>query len=133
MKIGELAKATNCHAETIRYYHKVKLLFKPETMANGYGRYTDKHLSHLRLLRRSKELGFSQKEMGELIGLANNSSDSCSNVHRLTIRQIGEIERKIHDLEKIKIALTELRTACENNAIEDCPALTDMLTFEDLK
>jgi len=133
MRIGELAKATNCHAETIRYYHKVNLLFPPEKMANGYGRYTDKHLAHLRLLRRSKELGFSQAEMRELIRLANDSSDSCSNIHELTVKQIDEIDRKICDLEKIKIALIVLRTACEKNAIAECPALTDMLGFEDFE
>ena len=131
MKIGELAKATNCHAETIRYYHKVGLLFKPDRMPNGYGRYTEKHLAHLRLLRRSKSLGFSQPEMRELIALANKDSDSCGNVHELTVRQIGSLERKITQLEEIRTALIELRTACETNTVAVCPALIDMLGFED--
>lgn len=128
MKIGELAKITNCHVETIRYYHKIGLLFKAEKMANGYGRYSEKHLAHLRLIRRAKGLGFSQSQMSELVKLAKRRTESCDSVHTLTTRQLQNVKNKIQALEEIKTALTTLLIACENNTLDDCPALTELLS-----
>ena len=63
--------------------------------------------------------------------LDKRDSDSCGNVHELTVRQIGSLEQEITQLEEIRTALVELRTACETNTVAVCPALIDMLGFED--
>ncbi len=127
MRIGELAKLTNCHVETIRYYHNAGLLFKARKMANGYGDYSKKHLAHLRLIRSAKDLGFTQKEMIELVSLANSREESCDKVHSLTERQLVNVMARISALEEIKSALTILLKSCENNALDECPALTELL------
>ena len=127
MKIGELAKLTNCHVETIRYYHKIGLLFKAERMANGYGFYSKRHLAHLRLIRSAKDLGFTQKEMIELVSLAEGREESCNRVHSLTERQLNNVMERISALEEIKNALTVLLTSCKNNTLDECPALTELL------
>ena len=129
MKIGQLAKATDCHPETIRYYQNIGLLFAPEKDASGYGRYTKDHLAHVRLLRRAKELGFSQTQMRELVALTDQAADSCQRVHTLTMKQLTSVEQKIQDLNEISKALTQLKIACEQNNVDECPTLVEMLSF----
>jgi len=129
MKIGELAKLTQCHPETIRYYQKIGLLFEPDKDQSGYGRYSHDHLAHVRLLRRSKELGFSQTQMRELISLTEDPSDSCHRVHELTVRQLASVREKIQHLQEISGALNKLKAACEKNTVDECPTLVDMLSF----
>jgi len=69
MQIGQLAKTVNCHIETIRYYEKIGLLSPAERQPNGYRIYTQTHLSHLRLIRRARSLGFTQDEVRDLVEL----------------------------------------------------------------
>lgn len=129
MKIGELAKLTQCHPETIRYYQKIGLLFEPDKDQSGYGRYNHDHLAHVRLLRRSKELGFSQTQMRELISLTATPGGSCQRVHELTVRQLASVKEKILHLQEITGALNKLKVACEENTVDECPTLVDMLSF----
>ena len=130
MRIGDLAKETNCHVETIRYYHKVGLLFSAEKLQNGYGHYSKKHLAHLRLIRRAKKLGFSQSEISELVMLAETQQESCSSVHALTQAQLKNVVDRINELNQIKEALEVLLVSCNNNTLDTCPTLTELLGAE---
>ena len=68
MKIGELAKQTNCTVETIRYYEKVGLL--PAAMRNqenNYRFYGKKHLEHLLFIRRCRALAMTHEEIQQLL------------------------------------------------------------------
>lgn len=130
MKIGELAKETNCHVETIRYYQKVGLLFSAEKLPNGYGYYSKKHLAHLRLIRRAKKLGFSQREISEMVTLAESQQESCSSVHALTQAQLKNVVGRISELNQIKEALEVLLVSCDNNTLDNCPTLTELLGAE---
>ena len=64
MRIGTLAAACNCPAETIRYYEKIGLLPKPIRTANGYRSYDERHQKWLQFVLRSRALGFTQDEEG---------------------------------------------------------------------
>ena len=72
MRIGELAQACDCPAETIRYYEKIGLLPQAVRRANGYRSYEDKHQKWLQFIIRSRELGFSQDEVRRLTDLAGD-------------------------------------------------------------
>lgn len=127
MKIGELAEKTGCHVETIRYYQKVGLLKKPNTLPNGYGDYAEHHLAHLKLIRRAKELGFSQKEMFELVELARSPKNSCASVRDLTQKQLLNVESRTRALDEIKGALETMMSSCDKNTLDQCPTLTELL------
>ena len=131
MRISEIATATHCHPETVRYYQKVGLLRASNRDANGYGRYTQEHLANLRLLRRAKSLGFSQAEMRELVALSEAEHESCERVRELTQKQLTSLEEKITQLSQIQAALRQLEEACENNTLNTCPALAEMLSFDE--
>ncbi len=66
MRIGTLAAACNCPAETIRYYERIGLLPKPVRTANGYRSYDERHQKWLQFVLRSRALGFTQDEVRRL-------------------------------------------------------------------
>lgn len=55
--------------DTIRYYEELGFLVDIERSDNGYKKYTQAHAEQLLLIKRTKELGFTLKEIKELAGL----------------------------------------------------------------
>ena len=51
MKIGELAKLTDCAVETIRYYERENLLPEPARSDGNYRVYTQAHAERLTFIR----------------------------------------------------------------------------------
>lgn len=127
MRIGELAQAVGCHVETVRYYEKIGLIPASARKSNGYRDYSDKHLQYLRFVRRAKSLGFSQNEVHELVKLIAIKRDSCEQVFSMVTQQITALNEKLKEIHRIKKALTDLSTACEEGRHDDCPALEELL------
>ena len=71
LTIGQLAKRTRVNVETIRYDERCGRLPQPPRCASGYRQYSQDDVVSLRFIRRAKTLGFSLKEIAEL--LAKNS------------------------------------------------------------
>ena len=128
MKIGALAKAVNCHVETVRYYEKIGLLPPCDRAQNGYGEYSVVHLKLLRLIRYSKELGFSQKQVRELVALAGRKNIGCDAAHKMIVAQSEVVEQKIKSLVKLKNALRKISIDCNRSGRTDCPAFEDIMT-----
>ena len=128
MKIGTLAKAVECHVETVRYYEKEGLLPPAKRGANGYSEFSDIHLQLLRLIRRAKSLGFTQSQIRELIRLARSQDNACEDVHQITLAQLDVVAEKLHDLRKIQNALKKLSAACEQNKHADCLVLEQLVS-----
>ena len=127
MQIGKLAKAVNCHIETVRYYEKVGLLSPPERKANGYRDYTQSHLQHLRLIRRARSLGFSQDEVRSLVELTNVNDNPCDKVHGMALQQLSVINGKLKEMKEMKKALRRLADACESGNHQSCPVLDELI------
>ena len=70
---GDLARATGCNIETIRYYEKTGLLPDPPRTAAGYRIYSAAHATRLRFILRARELGFSMEDIRGLLGLEDGS------------------------------------------------------------
>ena len=57
MNIGELARAAETKAESIRYYERIGLLPAPPRTAGNYRDYSAAHVSRLTFTRRARDLG----------------------------------------------------------------------------
>ena len=66
LTVGELAKATGVHVETVRYYQRRGLLATPERRYGTIRRYTDADRDRLRFIRRAQRLGFTLEEIAQL-------------------------------------------------------------------
>jgi Cu(I)-responsive transcriptional regulator len=120
LSIGDLARATGTKVETIRYYEQINLLPAPARTGGNYRAYVEGHLNRLSFIRRSRDLGFSLKQVRELLDLADDRSRACGEVDIIAREHLLEIERKIADLAALRRELKGLIEQCGHGTIEQC-------------
>lgn len=123
MRRGNLAKATGCNAETIRYYEKIGLLPEPERSASGHRLYFPDDEKRLKFIMRCRELGFSIAELRGLLGLVDSADYTCGDVLAVTTQHIRDIARKIADLRRLKKTLEDISAECSGEQVPDCPII----------
>lgn len=128
MLIGDLSRACDCPAETIRYYERVGLLPAARRRRNGYREYDTSHLKYLRFILRAKRLGFTQDEVRQLVILARQKGGSCSKVLAIIEQQHVEVHKRIAELQGIEKALSRLkRNCCKKGEFRDCPVIDELM------
>lgn len=131
MTIGKVARRTGLGIDTIRFYEREGLIPEPARRPSGYRDYGPDVLERLHFIRRAKELGFSLKEITELLSLRVDEERTCDEVYRRTSEKIAAIETRIRHLERIKAALVDMAAACRGTGPQgDCPIL-DALEHDD--
>lgn len=130
LTIGQMAKRAEVNIETIRFYERRGLMPKPLRRESGYRQYSDGDIARLRFIRRAKELGFSLKEISELLSLRVDPDTTCGDVKRRAEVKIADMEEKIKALQRMKKALTKLASTCRGRGpTTECPIL-EMLGSE---
>ena len=120
--IGTLAKRAGVGIDTVRYYERTGLLAPSKRLASGYRRYGDLELSRLRFIRRAQALGFTLKEVRELLALS--AQRDVGRVKRSAQAKLVDVERRIAELEKVRDGLSTLIAACPGHGrAADCPIL----------
>lgn len=121
---GKLAKQAGVNLETIRFYEREKLLPKPPRTPAGYRLFPADAVQRVRFVRRAQTLGFTLKEIKELLALSGARGSSCETVRDRTKRKIDEIQEKIAALTAMKHALEELSESCTGRGpLARCPIL----------
>lgn len=124
MSIGQVAAAAAVNVQTIRYYERRGLLSAPRRTSSGYRQYSEDAVARLRFIKHAQELGFSLKEIDELLALRVRRGTACDAVERKTRQKIDLVEQRIQDLERIKRTLQKLADACAARALtQECPIL----------
>jgi len=119
--IGEIARRTGANIETIRYYERIEVMPRPKRSEAGHRLYNEPQLNRLTFIKRSRELGFSLKEVRVLLALIDNGKMTCREVHTLTIEHLKEVKSKIADLRKLELTLDMLAAQCSLGKVSDCP------------
>ncbi len=113
MQIGELASKCGVRIDTVRYYEKQKLLVPSGRTEGGYRIYSKVALRELRFILRAKSLGFTLKEIQELLTLKiDRENQPCSSVKELAEVKLKDIEEKLTELGRMHNALTAITDAC---------------------
>lgn len=120
ISIGELARATNTPAETIRYYEKIGLIGAPARTDGNYRSYKEQDRSRLRFVRRARDLGFSIDQVRTLLHLTDHQDLDCSIADDLVQENLEAIEQKIADLKALKNQLAALKIACRGHTVAEC-------------
>ncbi len=124
LTIGKVAKRAGVGIETVRFYEREGLLDEPPRSASGYRQFDEDVVRRLLFISRAKELGFTLKEIKELLSLRVDSEICCDDVKAKADAKIAGIESKIATLRKMKKALVQLSTACgEREPTAECPIL----------
>jgi Hg(II)-responsive transcriptional regulator len=124
LTIGKVAKRAGVGIETIRFYERQALIDPPPRSAAGYRQYPASTVQRLRFIRRAKELGFSLKEIKELLTLQSDPQATCDDIKQRAEKKLNDIDLRIHDLESMRNALRILLSACSSNATSaECPIM----------
>ncbi|MCH8048022.1 MAG: MerR family transcriptional regulator, partial [Planctomycetes bacterium] len=77
LTIGQLARRAEVGVETVRFYEREGLLEEPARRPSGYRQYDEGVVDRLRFIRRAKQLGFTLKEIRELLSLRLDPATTC--------------------------------------------------------
>jgi|Deesub1362A_J573_1020465.scaffolds.fasta_scaffold00034_135 MerR family mercuric resistance operon transcriptional regulator len=124
LTIGEVARRAGVAVETVRYYERLGLIPPPPRKASGYRLYPEDTVRRIRFIRHAKELGFSLREVAELLALRLEPTTPCAQVKRRVQEKLQDIQRRMQALQRIEKTLEELLGACREGApITQCPIL----------
>src|SRR5919201_5193477 len=124
LTIRQVARHAGVGIETVRFYERQGLLEEPARKDSGYRQYQGGVVARLRFIRRAKELGFSLREIKELLALRVDPATTCAEVKARAEAKVADIEGKIQALRRMKKALHKLTTACSGRGpTSECPIL----------
>ncbi len=127
MKIGEVAKAAGVGIDAVRFYEREGLLPEPDRRPSGYRDYSPDAVLGLRFIRRAKELGFSLKEISELLSISREQDATAGDVKKLAEEKLADLEDKIRSLQRMKKALREVAESCPGRGpTSDCSILRSL-------
>ena len=127
LRIGQLAHRAGVGVETIRFYEREGLIAEPPRRPSGYRDYPPETVTRVVFIRRAKQLGFSLKEIGELLALRVDPVGSCAHVKMIAEDKVTDIEARIRALQRMRKTLRRLVTACDaREATSDCPILDSL-------
>jgi MerR family copper efflux transcriptional regulator len=124
LTIGAVAKRARVGIDTVRYYERRGLLPDPQRRLSGYRDYAPDAVGRLRFIRRAKNLGFTLTEIRELLALSGDRERGVKGVKQRAEARLGEVEARIHELQRVRRGLKELIAACPGHGpLESCPIL----------
>ena len=124
---GQVAKAAAVNIETLRYYGRRGLIPEPPRGRSGYRQYPADTVARVQFIKRAQDLGFSLKEIAELLSLRMDVDTTCGDIKKRAEGKIADVEARIRSLREVKRALTQLVAACaEGGPVGDCPILGEL-------
>jgi len=120
--IGTLARRVGVSIDTVRYYEKSGLLSPASRLASGYRRYSDEQVSRLRFIRRAQELGFTLKDIRELLGISKQRD--VAKIKRAAEKKLADVQARLAALTRMRDGLATLVATCPGHGrAADCPIL----------
>lgn len=125
LTIGKAAAKAGVGVETMRFYERKGLIEQPpQPLDTGFRVYPEETVQRVRFIRQAQEIGFSLREISELLSLRADPSADCSDVREQATMKLEEVNRKITQLEEIRGALEDLIAACPGRgALRACSIL----------
>ena len=126
LTIGALAAAAGVGRETVRFYERKGLLEAPPRSPAGYRHYSVTVVGRLRFIRRAQGLGFTLKEISDLLALRVDEVAACGTEARAR-EKLSRVAEKLTELRRMKRALERLVEAClAREPTSDCPILEEL-------
>jgi len=126
LTIGETARRSGCHIETVRYYERIGLVPKPPRSGGGHRLYGGDAVRRLGFIRRARELGFAIDDIRALLGLVDRKAADCGEVKCIAERQLGAVRSRIGDLRRLERDLAGMISLCSGRKIPDCPVIDSL-------
>ena len=125
--IGRLAKETGVNLQTIRYYHRVRLIPRPDPVDGRWRVYGEEAVFAVRFIKRLQKLGFSLGEIRGLILLLCDPGEFCIQAGAAAEKKLGELEQQLRELLRIRgILAAVVRCRGEAGKFDSCQVLTQL-------
>ena len=124
--IGQAAAQTGVSAKMIRHYESIDLIPHAGRTFAGYRIYTDNDLHRIRFIKRGRSLGFSMKEIANLLCLWDDRGRASADVKKLAHAHARELAARIAEMQAMQRTLEDLATRCHGDARPECPILDDL-------
>ncbi len=126
MNIGELSKRAQVNAKMIRRYEEQGVILKASRSAAGYRQYSDRDINVLSFVKRARVLGFSIKDIKELLSLWRNKTRSSAQVKKIAMKHQKELELKLQEIQTMLKTVNHLVHNCHGDERPDCPILDEL-------
>lgn len=111
MHIGSVARKIGLTPDAIRFYERSALLPRPARTAGGFRQYTENDVNTLEFIRQAQGLGFTLREVGELLELRRTRLQPCTPVRQRLERKLAQVRGKLTTLRTLE---SELKAALRN-------------------
>lgn len=132
MTIGEVANLSGLSVKMIRRYEEAGIIPKAKRSSAGYRLYRESDAHALAFVKRARELGFSMKDIKELLGLWSNKKRSSGNVKKIAAKHQQSLRRKLEEIKSVLMTLDSLVDRCHGDERPDCPILEDLAGPKDI-
>jgi DNA-binding transcriptional MerR regulator/copper chaperone CopZ len=111
--ISRAAERAGVGIETVRFYERRGLIAQPpRPHGGGYRLYDDTIVKRIRFIRQAQELGFSLREIADLLSLRADPAADCGDVRVQAVAKREDVDRKIAQLQHMRAALDVLIASC---------------------
>jgi len=110
----------------IRYYESIGLLPEADRSASGYRKYSAADIHRLKFVRRARDFGFPMAQIVELLALWSDRARPSSEVKRIALAHMDELDAKIKHLRALQKSLKTLASHCHGDERPDCPILEEL-------
>ncbi len=118
MLINELSKKTGVSAHTIRFYEKSGLIEGKQdesVKSNNYLHYDDVTIEKLEFINDAKSVGFTIKEIGQIIDAWYNEKYSKKQKLEILDDKLTSLEQKMKEIKEMKKQLLQFKDDVVND------------------
>ncbi len=128
LTIGQAAQRAGVGVETIRFYERKGLIRQPQRpKTGGYRDYSGDIVGRIRFIRQAQDLGFSLRDVADLLGLRADPDSDCAQVQKRAREKLDEVERKVARLRDIGASLRQVIAACPSRGgLDGCSIIAAM-------
>jgi MerR family mercuric resistance operon transcriptional regulator len=132
MTIGKAAQQAGVGVETVRFYEREGLIERPaKPSAGGFRVYPPETVERIRFIRQAQDLGFSLREVCELLDLRADPQADAADVRARATAKLANVNDKMRQLQRIKDALETLIAACPGHGALGCCSSIEALEGHD--
>lgn len=123
MLMSRAAQHVGVKQSTLLFYER-RGLVRPVRRSSGYREYSADDLVRLRFIRRAAELGFSLREITELLAASDARDVSSRKVRRAAEAKLAELDARLTDLGRMRRAIRRVLAAPAHDG--PCPILASL-------
>lgn len=126
MNIGEASKLSGINSKMIRRYEELGIIGKASRTSSGYRIYSSNDVHILNFVKKSRELGFSMKDIKQLVSLWRNKGRQSSKVKAIAKKHVDGLIIKLDETQNMLNTLNHLVKNCHGDNRPECPILDEL-------